>query len=431
MSELQEQTFGKESVERSLGYVPASVDLPNDGPPLGPDFEASQSDLAQGAAEIQQQKDAAQRERESKVLDSTVEVRDTSGHKLPEEQTLTAEEAAYLVTGAREQQKNTAEVDESAELAKLIDEMRGTPQQYQPQPVEQQQQITAEQFAQLSGDEQRQRAEAAHAELQRQQNELQQTLQNNPALLAAVSNQVAQEQARATAAEQQYAAAIQNNAIAAMAHTLATFPELNGISDPAQLAGALHAVKSRDPARAAAITEHIARTRQLVDEAQRVQQVQTQRMEAGYRQWVANHEAQFHRAAAVDDAAYDAWSRNQGVSRDQQRAITEEVMAEFRRQGWNDQQINQAYNSNPAMRSFAGQVQMHQAAAYRIQQRQMANVRRTKLDRTPPHVQRPGSPVERMPDSSHYLQKLEKPGQPLSAKEAAAFVTARRNAARR
>jgi hypothetical protein len=88
--------------------------------------------------------------------------------------------------------------------------------------------------------------------------------------------------------------------------------------------------------------------------------------------------------------AYDQWSRNQGVSPDQQQAIKQEVLDEFRRHGWNDQQVAQAYNTNAAMRSLSGQIQMHQAAAYRLQQKTMANVRRNKLDRTPPHVQRPG-----------------------------------------
>ena len=33
MSEIQsEQNFGRESVEKSLGYMPAVVDMPKDGP---------------------------------------------------------------------------------------------------------------------------------------------------------------------------------------------------------------------------------------------------------------------------------------------------------------------------------------------------------------------------------------------------------------
>jgi hypothetical protein len=50
MSELKEQTFGKESVEKSLGYTPAVVDMPDDNPVLDPDFEASQSDLQKGCS---------------------------------------------------------------------------------------------------------------------------------------------------------------------------------------------------------------------------------------------------------------------------------------------------------------------------------------------------------------------------------------------
>jgi len=51
MSEIQsEQTFGRESVEKSLGYMPAVVDMPKDGP-MDSNFEPSSDRLTEGAKE--------------------------------------------------------------------------------------------------------------------------------------------------------------------------------------------------------------------------------------------------------------------------------------------------------------------------------------------------------------------------------------------
>jgi hypothetical protein len=429
MSELQEQQFGLPAQEAKLGYsaMESVAPLPSDHS----DVEVTSTELQDLAAEIQKDRDERLGAPSGETVREYKEA-DNPAKKLDEQLTVSAEQAAADLTAAREQEQKFLDLSDAKALAREIDALRGqsAPAYEQPQaqqqPLEQQQQITPEQFAQLPGDEQRRRAEAAHAEMQRQQNELQQTLQNNPALLAAVSEQVRQEQAKAAAAEQQYMAAIQANATAAIAHVVANFPEISGITEPAQLAGALHAVKQTNPGRAAEITEAIARTRQLVEENQRVQQYQAQQQQAQYQQYQAAKQAQFSRAAAVDDAAYDAWSRNQGVSRDEQQQITQEVMAEFRRQGWNDQQIAHAYNTNPAMRSLSGQIQMHQAAAYRLQQKKMANIRRTKLDRSPPHVQRPGSPLEIAREEDHQIRALNKGGGPLSPREAANLVIAQR-----
>jgi hypothetical protein len=105
-------------------------------------------------------------------------------------------------------------------------------------------------------------------------------------------------------------------------------------------------------------------------------------------------------------------------------------LSEFARQGWSKEQVAQEYNRNPAMRSYAGQVQLHQAAAYRLQQRKMADVRRNKLDRKPPVTVRPGSPMERASERDYRIHSLNKGGGPLSAKEAAALVIAQRAARR-
>jgi len=121
MSET-EQVFGAESVERSLGYVPAVVDMPTDEMPG--DVSIQQSELRDAAAEISKGRNEAQRERETKPLDSTVQVQGLDGKPRPENETLSIEEASHLVSGARNQQENTADRDERAALAAEIDRLR-------------------------------------------------------------------------------------------------------------------------------------------------------------------------------------------------------------------------------------------------------------------------------------------------------------------
>jgi hypothetical protein len=416
----EEQAFGLESVERSAGYIPAVVDMPRE--PQGE--EITRTELENVAAEVSAGRDEQIREHESRPFDKSVVVTDKEGRARPPNETLTVEEASHLVTGARNQAEGIDDWNERHALAAEIDRLRGgNPSVEQLQGQQPQQQPPGyEDMSQLTPEQREQRVAQVQAYAQQSTDNLAKQLQDSPALLAAVNETVRQEQARAEQAVQQYTAAAINSANTALMGLATSYPEIQGLTAQ-QLPVALEVISKQNPQRAKDIIDHIGLINDSVKRGAEAAQYQRQRA-------AAQHQAAWSRDAAICDAQYDQWSRNQGTSPAEQRAITNEVMAEFRRQGWSDQQIAHAYNTDPAMRGFLGQVQLHQAAAYRIQQRQMANVRRTKLDRSPPHVVRPGSPVERISDSDHYLRKLEKPGQTLTAKEAAAFVTARRNARR-
>jgi hypothetical protein len=386
----EEQAFGLEGVERKAGFVPAVVDMPTDNEPLGPDFDASQSDLAKGVQEIQQQKDQTQRERESRLVDAEIAITDVDGQRRPANESL------------------STDLDQRAALAAEIDAMRNgvtTEQLQAEQPVYNQPQ-QPEVSAQPSPHDRMAKA-----------------LQENPEILAGLQETIQQEQAKTNYAYEHYAAGVAQSAAMAGAALLANYPELAGLTAE-QIPTAISIVAKQNPSRAQSMVDHLKQTQRIVHDAAQVQQQ--------HQQWHAQrYRAAFDQDAARHDMAYDQWSRNQGVSAEERAQITQEVMAEFRRQGWNDQQIAEAYHSNPAMRSFAGQVQMHQAAAYRLQQQRMANIQRTKKDRAAPVVQRPGSPVERASDADVYLQKLSgPPGSPLTPRQAAALVTARRNARR-
>jgi hypothetical protein len=204
MSELQEQTFGKEGVERSLGYVPASVDMPKNEP-AGNIDGVTTTELQDIAADLSRSRDQRVQERESRPTDATVEVRDTAGTKLPDNETLTVEEASHLVTGARDIQENNTDLDERAQLARLIDEARsGVPTE---QPV-----------SQPVVEQQPQPQASSNDELQR-------ALQN-PAVLAAVEQYTAEQNARANQACSYFEQVAQANALASYAGFIADVPEL-------------------------------------------------------------------------------------------------------------------------------------------------------------------------------------------------------------
>jgi hypothetical protein len=407
--ETQEQTFGRESVERAAGFIPASVDLPTEEPQG--DISIQETELRDAANEIAKARNERQREIESKPFDAEVQVQDTAGRKLPEEQTLTPEEASWLVTGARNKQETTADLDDRAALAAEIDALRNGVTS---------EQVMADQQALAPNDVAHQPQQPVQESPRLSDHErMTKALQENPQLLAGVEAAIWQERQKAEYAAQQYAAGVVQCAVTAGAALISQFPELGNLA-PQQIPTAIEVVSRQNPARAAAMVDHLKQTHRIVQEAAQVQeqhqQWQAQRYRAAFDQDVARH-----------DQAYDRWVRDQGVTPAEHTEIYNEVMNDFRRQGWTDAQIYEAWNNNAAMRSFAGQQQMFQAAKWRLNQKAI----KEKQFKPVPAVQRPGSPLERASDQDYRLRELNKGGGPLSPKEAAALVTARRQAARR
>ena len=151
-------------------------------------------------------------------------------------------------------------------------------------------------------------------------------LAENPALLAEVQKVIATETAKSNYAAQQYATIAAVNAQAAAASVLSAFPELNGLS-AAQIPTAIQIVAKQSPDRARAMVNHIEQVRSLVNEGQQASQYLAARQQQQYR-------AAFDQNAALHDRAYDQWIRNQGVTPIEHSEIYNEVMADFRRQGW-------------------------------------------------------------------------------------------------
>jgi hypothetical protein len=401
MSELQEQTFGRESVERAAGFVPANVDMPQ-SEPQG-DISIQETELREAANEIVKDRNERQREIESRPVDSAIEMRDTRGHKLPDNETLSVEEASHLVTGARNKEETTIDLNERDALAREIDALRAgvTSEQLLAEPVALDQQVQPRlvQDAQPSPHDRMAKA-----------------FQENPEILAGLRETIQQEQAKTNYAYEQYAAGVAQSAVTAAAALVAQFPELSNLA-PQQIPTAIEVVSKQNPARAQAMIDHLKQTQRIVQDAARAQQQ--------HQQWHAQrYRAAFDQDAARHDMAYDQWVRNQGITPAEHKEVYDEVMNDFRRQGWTDQQVYEAWTNNAAMRSFAGQQQMFQAAKWRLSQRAIKG----KQFKPVPQVQRPGSPVERATDDDVYLQKLSgPPGSPQTAE----LVVARRQAAAR
>jgi hypothetical protein len=415
MSELEQQSFGEESVQAHQGWREMEVANPvkvDDGlAEYGPDLAG-----IQGAAdELTRSRDAAQTAKEGRPVDTERFYRHQGGPKagerMPEQESITAEQAAHDLTVARNQDESTKDWDERNELQRLIDEARGNvtseqllaepppvfdlqqqPQPEQPQPV---------QDTQLSDHER-----------------MTKVLQENPQLLAGVQAYV--EQANA-----QYQAAITHNAHVAAAALVSNFPELQNLQ-PHEIGTAIQVIAQRDGPRAQQIVNFIERIEPLTRQAVQVQQQQQQRQVAAYQQWEANNRAQFQQAAKQHDAAYENWCKQEGLSQKDQEAIRQEAFA-ILREGGNDEAIANAWNSNWAFRSATAQITLAEAARARLARRGAES----KRYRPVPAVQRPGSPEARIPEGDIHLGRLEKRLDSIGSVKAAAELLIAQRARRR
>jgi hypothetical protein len=253
MSELQEQGFGKAGVEAGMGYTPMEPAFPVENPSALPGevLESGEEDIQRGAQEIVDRRNAEQTEREGRATDIEVQYNHQggpdAGKPMPENQTVSAEQAAADLTMFREGLAATQAELDTLEIQRAIDALwagdeqaqQQPAEQWQPQqqPVEQQQQQVQEPNAQLEGDE------------------LAKALQN-PVMQNAVVQHVAQAQAQAEQARLAYEKGLQSTYQTVLACGLAAFPEFRGMN-VAQAQGALHLMKSENPQRFVEVQAHI------------------------------------------------------------------------------------------------------------------------------------------------------------------------------
>jgi hypothetical protein len=194
----------------------------------------------------------------------------------------------------------------------------------------------------------------------------------------------------------------------------ALFPDLANLSGQA-LQGALVFMQQSQPERFQQFQQLAGRAQQLVGayQQQQAQQAQQQQIQA----------AQFKQFALAADDAFDRM--NAGVPAETRKAITQEAVNIFKEHAISETELMQHYNSNPLLRSAAGQQIVADAARYRLSQKGLSR----HLANPVPHVVRPGSSAERVTRAEEALAEARAKLKPsMSAKEAAAYVIARRAA---
>jgi hypothetical protein len=256
--------------------------------------------------------------------------------------------------------------------------------------------------------------------------ELVKAFQREPRILEAVNALSYQaEQKVAAAARQsleyeqtlnrQYSQEVSSLATAAAASIYASFPEIAGLSLD-QLPAALQVISKQSPERALQLKNHLTNVQALTAKAQQAQQQQHQMQQE-------QASAQFQAWSRMQDDAFEAATKSDPPQR--QAAIRQEAHRMLREYGLSEQEIAHNWNTNPLLRSRAGQMVLRDAAAYRLQQRTAATV---KPAPTPaPRMQVPGPTGQRATEEDADLRSLgQRLNQSHSAKDAAALLTARR-----
>src|SRR5262249_41893843 len=123
----------------------------------------------------------------------------------------------------------------------------------------------------------------------------------------------------------------------------------------------------------------------------------------------------------------DEYRAQAGFTDEQMNEIGKEALQALKDYGASEQEVAYHWQTNPAMRSLPMQKMMLDAVRYR----RLGKTLEQKKMRPVPLGQRPGSPLERAPESEVRLDqlrsRLDATGSP---KDAAAYLTAKRAARR-
>jgi hypothetical protein len=385
----EEQLYGKEGLEHDAGLFP----MP-EAPPA-----KSEETAATEALETW----SKNRDQEAKPIIDRTYVRtdgDDVGKPYPEQGTVSAERAAQDLADARAGEADLQEAVANELLGVDIDLARAAAQPATQQPEAQPQEAQPQQQQPTYNDGLDADPELAAA-------------LRNPKVLNAIAVERHQDAQKVDAAISSAAQWAQTNAEIAAA-ALLNRQELRGIP-ASQLPGALAALAQSNPTLAAEIHGQIQQVQVLTQQAQEAQRVQQQRAQI-----------QFAQAAALHDAEFDRLSAASGETVEQRNEVARHAHQMLRDSGLSDIDIAHHWNSNPLLRSVAGQQILSDAAKYRMAKASAAQ----KVSRPIPNVQRPGSGLDRPAaadrDAFQLEQRFGGPKAPLTAKQAGDLLIARR-----
>ena len=240
-----EPAFGKEGVEREAGYVPFKEDAADDG-------ELTVAEAAEKLTEVQGTPEGSIKT--YSALDG-----------LPENVTLTPEQAGKLLADDRAAENDADEAVELERVRNEADELR---------------RAKPEAKAEAEPETQPVKEGELDPEIER--------ALSNPKIQAALSQHVAETES----VRQQYAHNIEAATQIAQATFMSQFPEFAHI--PAEnLGAAIQAMQQQDPARAAQIAAVIQRTLPIFEQQKAMHQYEAQEKQAKFSEYVKTENAKF------------------------------------------------------------------------------------------------------------------------------------------
>jgi hypothetical protein len=312
------------------------------------------------------------------------------GDPVPENQTVEPRRAADDLSRAREiegEQPNNL----TAEIDRVRDAYNNPQAAEQPQPDSQPQPPTAE--AQQPQDD--------------PADEVRRVLENHPRVREALEAElVTVEQQRRAFAE-----GARNAAQVSAASVLSNWPELASLS-ATELPHALAAIAKVDPVKATAINGALQRTQALLTASQQAEAAQRQIQAQNLKNWVEAEEQKFER---------EVLSKESPESLQKIKAMLPEIIQQD--YGLSREDVANALQTNPALRSAAFQSVLLDAAKFRMAQRDVA----AKVHRDVRPVQKPGVSQPRGYDSAVDSALRSFRANP-SPKSAAALLIAKREA---
>jgi hypothetical protein len=350
---------------------------------------------------------------------------DTSGKRIPDEETVTVARAADDLQKHRYNDSFGVEVHDRNQLALLVDKFRAD----NGVPTDPTHRDETQLDPNLFGDPQ------SHLPPQIDPKDLPADVRHsppppgvdpdlhaafqNPKVRQAVEQDMSKAVTTATTAQKHYAENVHHAQGLALSAINAAFPEMGGIKTQVQMQAFMNQLQQTNP--------------------QRWQQAQTMlnsfarlHNERGHmeRQKQQIERQTFQRNAAAEDAAFNKALAN--VPPQQRDAVAREAVSYAQSLGVDERTLTHLLHTNPIMRSSAFRQMMFDAAAHSLARKNLA-AQRQQNRAAVPHVTPPGhSNVARTTAQSANLQQLSaRLTQSGSAKDAAALLIAARNARRR
>ena len=398
-NEQDEQLYGLPQIEQAQGYEPMVPASPVDADAGTPQDVADADSAAHRHFSRPPEADFGELTERPYV--------DPHGERVPANQVVSKEQAAHDLASVRAAEADAFERERNEALARVLDEFKIQAGE----PVTTPENDAAYERL-MAGQQEQLQPQPEHTEVPGVDPKIAQAFQNPK--IRAVLEQVNQgvEQTK-----QAYQQAVQHNALVGLAVLNSAFPEMNGLNTLAEINAALRVMP---PERAQAYRQHLGQVTALAEAYRRQEGELQQQRQALQAQQYQQAQATFERFAAEHDAQVLTNDPPETVA-----AIRNALVDEARAAGISENELKQVYNTNSAMRHSFVQNLLADGMRFRLAQRSVSRA----ASRSIPHVVRPGSPAEMQTRTEAALAEAQAKLKPsMSAKEAAAYVIARRAA---